>query len=170
MSGEIINKVARSPLQSIDLEAFYVPGERTRLDIKDQLFQGMVLREKDFRGFIKSNDWASFEGKHVAVQCSAEAIVPIWAYMLLSVALRPFAKTFFFGSLEEMEAWLFKTALDAVDWGKYENAKVVIKGCSKVNVPIATYVDVTCRLQPIASSIMFGEPCSTVPIYKKPKR
>lgn len=170
MSEEIINKVARSPLQTIDLEEFYVAGERISLDIKEQLFQGIALREKDFREFIKANDWASFEGKHVAIQCSADAIVPTWAYMLLSVALKPFAKTILFGSLEELETQLFKSTLDTIDWSKYENAKVVIKGCSKVKVPIATYVDVTSRLQPIASSIMFGEPCSTVPIFKRPKK
>ncbi len=170
MSEEIINKVARSPLQTIDLEEFYVSGERIRLDVKDQLFRGMVLREKDFREFIKSTNWASFEGKHVAIQCSVDAIVPTWAYMLLSVALKPYAKTILFGTLDELEAQLFKTALDAIDWSKYENAKVVIKGCSKVNVPIAAYVDVTSRLQPIVSSIMFGEPCSTVPIFKKSKK
>lgn len=169
MSEEIINKVARSPLQTIDLEELYVSGERINLDIKDQLFQGMILREKDFREFIKSTNWASFEGKHVAIQCSVDAIVPTWAYMLLSVALKPYAKTILFGSLEELEIQLFKSALDAIDWSKYENAKVVIKGCSKVKVPIAIYVDVTSRLQPIVSSMMFGEPCSTVPIFKKPK-
>lgn len=170
MNEEIINKVARSPLQTIDLEELYVSGERIVLDVKDQLFQGIALREKDFREFIKLNNWSVFEGKHVAIHCSVDAIVPTWAYMLLSAALRPFAKTILFGTLEELEAQLFKTALDAIDWSKYEDAKVVIKGCSKVNVPIAAYVDVTSRLQPIASSIMFGEPCSTVPIFKKPKK
>ncbi|HCR54856.1 MAG TPA: hypothetical protein DIW27_10595 [Cytophagales bacterium] len=169
MSEEIINKVARSPLQTIDLEELYVPGQRVTLDIKDQLFQEMILKEKDFRDFIKSNDWSIYKGKHVAIHCSADAIVPTWAYMLLAVALKPFATTIIFGSLEEMEAQLFKAKLDSIDWSVYQNGKVVIKGCSKVNVPVAVYVDVTSRLQPIASSIMFGEPCSTVPIFKKPK-
>jgi len=156
-------------LQTIDLEELYVPGQRVTLDIKDQLFQEMILKEKDFRDFIKSNDWSIYKGKHVAIHCSADAIVPTWAYMLLAVALKPFATTIIFGSLEEMEAQLFKAKLDSIDWSVYQNGKVVIKGCSKVNVPVAVYVDVTSRLQPIASSIMFGEPCSTVPIFKKPK-
>lgn len=170
MNEEIVNRVARSPLQTIDLEELYVPGERISFDIKNQLFQGMVLREKDFREFIKTNEWVKYEGKHVAIQCSADAIVPTWAYMLLSAALKPFAKTILFGSLEELETQLYKSTLDAIDWSKYENGKIVIKGCSKVKVPVATYVDVTSRLQPIASSIMFGEPCSTVPIFKRLKK
>jgi len=169
MSGQIINKVAKSALQTLDLEEFYVPGERIVFDLKDHLHQGLILKEKDFREFIKSNDWSTYTGKHVAIQCTADAIVPTWAYMLLSVALRPFAKTIIFGSLEELEVQLFKDALDKVDWNIYQDGKVVIKGCSTVNVPVATYVEVTNRLRPIATSIMFGEPCSTVPIFKKPK-
>lgn len=169
MSEPIINKVSRSVLQTIDLEEYYLPGERVSFDMKDQLFQGLVLKEKDFREFINANDWSTFEQKHVAIHCSVDAIVPTWAYMLLSVAMQPFAKTIIFGSEEELETQLFKTALDSIEWSKYENAKVVIKGCSKVNVPIATYVEVTNRLRPLASSIMFGEPCSTVPLFKKSK-
>ena len=169
MSGQIINKVAKSALQTLDLEEFYVPGERIVFDLKDHLHQGLILKEKDFREFIKSNDWSTYTGKHVAIQCTADAIVPTWAYMLLSVALRPFAKTIIFGSLEELEVQLFKDALGKVDWNIYQDGKVVIKGCSTVNVPVATYVEVTNRLRPIATSIMFGEPCSTVPIFKKPK-
>lgn len=169
MSDQIINKVSKSALQTIDLEQHYTSGERVSFDIKDQLHQGLVLKEKEFRDYIKSNDWSAYEGKHVAIHCSADAIVPTWAYMLLSVALRPFAKTIIFGSAEELEIQLFKDALNKIDWSAYQDGKVVIKGCSKVNVPMATYVEVTNRLRPIAASIMFGEPCSTVPIFKKSK-
>ena len=169
MSDQIINKVAKSALKTFDLEEFYTPGERLILDIKDQLYEGLILKEKDFREYIKSNDWSIFQGKHVAIQCTAEAIIPTWAYMLLTVALEPYAKSIIFGSLEELEIQIFKTALDKVDWSVFQDGKVVIKGCSKVKVPIATYVYVTNRLRPLASSIMFGEPCSTVPIYKKLK-
>ena len=169
MSEEIINKVASSALQTIDLESYYVPGERIVLDIKDQLFQGLVLKEKDFRDFIKSTDWTIYQGKHVAINCTADAIVPTWAFMLLSVALQPHAQTVIFGTAEDLEIKLFRSVLDQISWKKYENAKVVIKGCSKINVPVAIYVEVTNRLRPIASSIMFGEPCSTVPIFKMPK-
>lgn len=169
MSEEIVNKVANSVLQSIDLEEFYIPGERISFDIKDLLFQGQILKEKDFRDFIKANNWSAYQGQHVAIQCTADAIVPTWAYMLLSVALQPFAKTVIFGTEQELETQLFRSSLNAIDWLKYKNAKVVIKGCGKINVPVAIYVEVTNRLRPIAASIMFGEPCSTVPIFKKPK-
>lgn len=167
MSEPIVNKVAKSALQTFNLEELYTTGERISFDLKDQLYQGLVLKENDFREFIKSNDWSAYEGKHVSIQCSADAIVPTWAYMLLSVALKPFAKTIIFGNAEELEIQLFKEALDKVDWSTYQDGKVVIKGCSKVNVPVATYVEVTNRLRPIAASIMFGEPCSTVPIFKR---
>ena len=156
-------------MQTIDLEDFFVPGERVVFDIKDHLHQGLILKEKDFREFIKSNDWSAYKGKHVAIQCTADAIVPTWAFMLLSVALEPFAATIIFGTLEQLETQLFTSALNTVEWDKYKDGKVVVKGCSKVNVPTAIYVEVTNRLRPLAASIMFGEPCSTVPLYKKPK-
>jgi len=170
MSGEqIVNKVARSPLQNIDLEELYTPGERVLFDLRPLLFQELVLKEKDFRDFIKSNNWEEFHGKHVAIICSADAIVPTWAFMLLASALQPHAANVIFGNLDEMERILFAKALDKIDWEKYNGAKVVIKGCSKVEVPVSVYVDVTNRLRPLASSIMYGEPCSTVPIFKKLK-
>lgn len=170
MSGdEIVNKVARSPLQNIDLEELYTPGERVLFDIKPLLFQELILKEKDFRDFIKSNNWEEFHGKHVAITCSADAIIPTWAYMLLASALQPHVANVIFGNLEELERMLFVRALDQIDWKKYSGAKVVIKGCSKVEVPVSVYVEVTNRLRPLASSIMYGEPCSTVPIFKKLK-
>lgn len=167
MEGEIVNKVANSALKTFDLEELYTPGDRVVLDIKDQLYQGLVLREKEFRDFIKSHDWSAYKGKHVSIQCSADAIVPTWAYMLLSSALQPFVTTVIFGSSEQLETTLFTKKLDTVDWSAYKDAKVVIKGCSKVEVPVAVYVEATNRLRVQASSIMFGEPCSTVPIFKK---
>ncbi len=170
MSEEIINKVATSALKTFDLESFYEPGERMVLDIKDQLFQGQILKEKGFREFIEVKDWSVYEKKHVAIQCSAEAVVPTWAYMLLSSALTPFATTIIFGSLEDLEVMLFRKNLDQVNWSSFKEAKIVIKGCSKVSVPNTIYVEVTNRLAGIASSIMFGEPCSTVPIFKRKPR
>ena len=164
-----MNKVAASALITFDLEDYYQPGERVLLDIKDQLFQELILKEKDFREFIKVHDWASYKNKYVAIWCSADAIVPTWAYMLLAIALQPHASHVVFGTLEELEVDIFKSSLSAVDWSSYKDAKVVIKGCSKVNVPVATYVEVSRQLKPYASSMMFGEPCSTVPLYKKPK-
>ncbi len=166
---QIINKVANSPLVTFDLEEFYEPGERILLDIKDQLYEGLVLREKPFREFIKNFDWTQFENKFVAIDCSTDAIVPTWAYMLLAIALKPFAKRVVFGSLTDLEIENYRIALSKIDWSSFKDAKVVVKGCSKVDVPVAIYVDVADRLRPFANSIMFGEPCSTVPLFKRPK-
>lgn len=169
IAGDIVNKVAASTLTTFDLEDYYVPGDRILIDIHDQLFQGLILKEKDFREYVKTHDWSIYQGKLVAVTCSADAIIPTWAYMLLAVALQPFAQKIVFGSLEDLEISLFLASLKAIDWQQFRDAKVVIKGCSKVNVPAAIYVEATVRIRPYASSIMFGEPCSTVPLYKKPK-
>jgi len=167
--GQITNKVASSSLVTFDLEAYFKPGDRVLIDIKDQLFQELILKEKDFRDFIKATRWEDYRGKFVAINCSVDAIVPTWAYMLLAIALEPFAAKVVFGTLEELETAIFQERLKDVDWSLFKDAKVVIKGCSKVNVPVATYVDVTSRLRPYVSSIMYGEPCSTVPIFKKAK-
>jgi hypothetical protein len=167
--GQIVNRVANSSLVTFDLENYFVPGERLLLDIKDQLFQGLILKEQDFREFIKKTRWEEYRGKFVAIHCSVDAIVPTWAYMLLGVALEPFASKVVFGTLEELEVAIFQDSLKNVNWAQFKDSKVVIKGCSKVNVPVATYVDVTSRLRPFVSSIMYGEPCSTVPIFKKAK-
>lgn len=166
---EIINRVATSSLVTFDLETLYTKGDRVVYDIKNDLFQGLILREKDFRDHIKSNNWSGFQDKFVSIVCTADAIIPTWAYMLLAVALRPYARRIFFGSLEEMEKELFHEKLSAVDWEKYRGAKVVVKGCSDVQVPVSAYVETTFRLSSVASSVMYGEPCSTVPIFKAPK-
>ena len=166
---EIINRVAASPLVTFDLEELYTRGDRMVFDIKDQLFEGIILKEKDFRSFIKNHDWSQYQGKNIAIICSADAIVPTWAYMLLSVALQPFASSVIFGSLAELESHLFHQSLATINWQQYKDAKIVIKGCSKVAVPVSAYVEVTNRLRPITASIMFGEACSTVPLYKKSK-
>ncbi|MBS1505839.1 MAG: DUF2480 family protein [Bacteroidetes bacterium] len=169
MEEQIVNRVAASNLITFDLEELYPVGDRVSFDIKDLLFQGLILKEKDFRDFIKNHDWAQYTGKHVAVTCTADAIVPTWAFMVVAVALKPFASTVFFGSPDELENHLFMKKLDQVDWNKFLDAKVVVKGCSKVNVPVSAYVEVANRLQPLVSSLMFGEPCSTVPLFKRKK-
>jgi hypothetical protein len=166
---EIINRVSSSTLVTFDLEEYYTPGERVVIDIKDQLFQGLILREKDFREYIKQHDWSQYKNNFIAIQCSADAIVPTWAYMLLTIALEPYARRLIFGTQEELESQLFREKLATIDWSVFKDAKVVIKGCSKVNVPVSAYVETTNKLRPLAASLMFGEPCSTVPLYKKPK-
>lgn len=167
---EIVNRVAESSLVTLDLEQYYQLGDRILMDIKDQLYEGLILREKEFREFIKSHDWSIYQDKFVAITCSADAIIPTWAYMLVAISLRPFARTIEFGTLEQLEKKLFQQALSEVNWEQYRDAKVVVKGCSKVNVPASAYVWAVAQLQPLASSLMFGEACSTVPLYKRKRK
>lgn len=166
---DITNKVSTSALVTIDLEEFYPAGERVLLDIKDQLFQGLMLREKDFREFIKTNDWNKYQNKYVAIYCSADAIIPTWAFMLVASALEPFAKNYVFGNLEQLETVLYQDLLSKLDLKPYKDARIVIKGCGKLPVPTAAYVEMMRLLRPLAKSIMYGEPCSTVPLYKQAK-
>jgi hypothetical protein len=166
----IVNRVASSSLITFDIEQLYQPGERALIDIKDQLFQELILREKDFREYVKSHDWSQYQNKYVAITCTTDAIVPVWAYMLIATALSPFAKKIVFGSLEQLEERLLLDQLSTINWESYQSSKVVIKGCSKIYVPASLYVEVVNRLMPHVSSIMFGEPCSTVPLYKRPKQ
>jgi hypothetical protein len=169
LAEEIKNKVAESGIITIDLEQFIVSGERVVLDIKPLLFQEVILKEKDFREFIKNNTWSVYQDKYVALTCSNDSIVPTWAYMLLTLALEPYAKKIFFGSLQELETILFEEALSKLNLDTYKNARVVIKGCSTNTIPLNAYVRLTNLLKPVVKSIMYGEPCSTVPLYKSPK-
>lgn len=164
---EIVNRVSNSALVTLDLEDLYQPGERVLFDIKPFLFQEIALREKEFRDAVKTHDWTQYKDKYVAVTCSADAIVPTWAYMLLSSALQPVARQVIFGTLQDLEEILFRQKLEEIDWDQYQNSKVVIKGCSKVEVPVSAYLEAVNRLRPRVSSIMYGEPCSTVPIFKR---
>jgi len=166
---EIVNKVAQSGIITVDLEAYYPEGKRVLLDIKPLLFQELILKEKDFREFIKNEDWAKYRDCYVAITCSNDAIVPTWAYMLLALALEPHAKKTVFGSLETLETVLFDEIIQKLDTSKFKDARVVIKGCGEKPVPVSAYVAITEKLKPLAKSIMYGEPCSTVPLYKQPK-
>lgn len=166
---EILNRVAVSGIVSLDLEELYHPGERILYDIKDNLWQGMILREKDFREFLKSHDWTQYQGKNVAIICSEDAIVPTWAYMLIAVQLERYANSVVFGDLDALESKLFADAIHKLNLEEFTGKRVVVKGCSKVSVPISAYVEISRLLKPVVQSLMFGEPCSTVPIYKKPK-
>lgn len=169
MEDIIINKVATSGLITFDLEDLYDKNERVIYDLKDNLFMGMILKEKDFREFLKTHDWSQYTGKNVAIICSEDAIIPTWAYMLLALKLEPVANGVVFGDLAALEDKLFYDAIAKVNPEDYRDARVVVKGCSKVPVPTAAYVEITRKLQPVAQSLMFGEPCSTVPLYKRPK-
>jgi len=169
MENQIINKVAESGIVTIDLEEYYPKGERVLFDIKDLLFQGLILKEKDFREFIKSEDWDKYKNKYVAITCSADAIVPTWAFMLLAIHLEPVAKKVVFGNLETLETILYNDIFSKINIEQYKDTRIVIKGCGNLPVPKAAYVEITRLLRPVAKSIMYGEPCSTVPLYKKAK-
>lgn len=167
MQEEIINKVAQSGLVSLDLEDFYDEGERVVYDLKDNLYMGLILKEKDFREFLKTHDWTQYQGKNVAITCTEDAIVPTWAYMLLAIQLESYANILVFGDLEDLENKLYQDALSKINPADYAGKRVVVKGCSKVPVPTSAYVEITRLLKPHVLSLMFGEPCSTVPLYKK---
>lgn len=163
----IINKVAQSGLVTLDPASFYPEGERVIYDIKDNLYMGLILREKDFRQFVKGHDWAQYTGKNVGVTCTADAIVPAWAYMLLANRLAPFAREVVFGNEDVLETVLFEKELAKANFEQYRDQRIVLKGCGDIGVPTSAYVELTKRLTPVAKSLMFGEPCSTVPIYKR---
>ncbi len=163
----IENKVAASGLLTLNLEELFDPTERVKLDIKPWLFRELILKEKEFREHVKLHNWNLYQNKFVVFECSTDAIVPTWAYMLLSVAIQPFAKRYFFGSTETFNVILFQEAIDKIDVSIYQDARVIVKGCSDIPVPVNAYVSITAKLLPVAKSIMYGEACSNVPIYKK---
>ncbi len=167
MSEEIINRVANSKLVTFDLEDFYPKGERILFDISQWLMEGIVLREKDFRENAKSHDWSRYAGCYVALHCSTDAIVPGWAYILLSLHLAPFANKVTVGSLEDLESILYAEILQNMDFSEYADKPVIIKGCAHKPIPGNAYVLLAQKLQPLAKSIMYGEACSSVPLFKR---
>lgn len=169
MPGEIINRVANSKLVTLDLEDYYPEGDRIRLDIEKWLYQGIILKEKDFRAFVDSHDWHQYHGKYVAVMCSSDAIIPSWAYLLISVSLSPYARKFVVGDLELLENMIFQDVIEAIDIDQFEGIPVIIKGCSNKQIPESAYALLTKNLLPKVSSLMFGEACSSVPLFKKKK-
>jgi hypothetical protein len=169
METEFVNKVANSGLITINLENYYPLGERILLDIKDQLFMGMVLKEKDFRQFIKEHDWQQYQGKFVAVTCSVDAIIPTWAYMLVASKLTGIAKKIVFGTLATLETVLWENVLTEFPTEEFRDQKIVIKGCGDLPIGADAYLTLTSKLVEVASSVMFGEPCSTVPVFKAKK-
>ncbi len=168
MAEEIVNKVAASGLITIDLEEFYTRGKRITFDLKPHLFQELILREKDFREFLNAEDWSKYKDAYVALFCSTDSIIPTWAYMLLATKLQPFAKRVVFGNLEFLESTLYNEILkEKINPADYTDKRVVIKGCGKLPVPTQAYVELTNILRPVVKSIMYGEPCSTVPVFKR---
>ncbi|MGO3183940.1 MAG: DUF2480 family protein [Aequorivita sp.] len=167
MSEEIINRVANSKLVTFNLEDIYPKGERIAFDISSWLLEGIVLREGEFREKAKEHDWGQYQDKFVALFCSTDAIVPGWAYLLLSLHLAPYSKKVTVGSLEELESILFAELLKDLDISEYQDKPIIIKGCAHKPIPQNAYVLLAQKLQPIAKSIMYGEACSSVPLFKK---
>jgi hypothetical protein len=167
MQDAIVNKVAERGLVTLDLEDYYPKDDVAVFDLKDYLFMGMILKEKDFRTALQNINWSQYENKNIGLTCSADAIIPMWAYMLVASYLRPFAKEILFGNKEAAVAALILKNLAKLNGEDFTDKRVVIKGCGDVQIPEAAYIEITSKLRPFAKSIMYGEPCSTVPIYKK---
>ena len=164
----IVNKVAESGIITLDLAPFIPTDDIALFDLKPFLFREMILREKDYRAALQTHDWKQYTGKHVAVTCSAEAIIPVWAYMLAASYLQPVAGSVYYGTIEALVNSLIQARINEINVDEYKDKRVVIKGCGDTPIPEAAYLAVTQHLRPVVKSLMYGEPCSTVPIYKKP--
>lgn len=168
MEDVIVNKVAESGLITLDLEEYYPKEETGVFDLKDHLFMGLILKEKDYREALKNLDWSIYQNKNVAVTCSADAVIPMWAYMLAASYLQPVAKEVVFGNEDFLHRTLFLKNLSKINIAGFADKRVVVKGCGDKSISETAYVEITKLLRPVVKSIMYGEPCSTVPIYKSP--
>ena len=169
MAEEIVNRVANSKLITFNLEDYYPEGERVLFDVKDWLLEGFVLRESEFREQAKNHDWSQYEGKFIALSCSSDAIIPAWAFMLLATYLQPYAKKVITGDLETLETVLYTDVISKLDVSELQDKPVIVKGCAHKPVPKNAYLLLIEKLQPVVKSLMYGEACSSVPLYKKPK-
>ncbi|CAM1370002.1 conserved protein of unknown function [Tenacibaculum soleae] len=169
MIEEITNRVANSKLITVDLEDYYPKGQRIVFDIKDWLYEELILREKDFREQVKNHDWSQYKNNYVALTCSSDAIIPSWAYLLLTAHLSEFANKIVVGNLELLETVIYQEIILKLDTTQFTNKPVIIKGCTNKPIPASAYTFLITKIQPIAKTIMFGEACSTVPLYKKTK-
>lgn len=167
MSKDIVNRVEKSKLISIDLEDYYMPGERHQIDLKDWLVDELYLKEKEFRTAVKNHNWNKYKNAFVAINCSSNAVIPPWAYMLISTQLSSYAKKTVIGNLIDLEAKIFEDEIEKIDLQSFNNKSIVIKGCSNNKVPTSIYYMFSAKLMPIAKSIMYGEACSSVPVFKK---
>jgi len=163
----ILNRVAKSPLITIDLESFYPSGKRVVFDIATWLHKGLILKEKDFRKHVSQHNWENYTNTYVALNCSKDVIIPSWAYLLISSNLTPFAKCVVVGDLNLLETIIFTEIINDIDTKQYINKPIIIKGCANKPIPHTAFISLITKLQPVAKSIMYGEACSTVPIFKK---
>lgn len=166
---EIENKIAKSHLKTIDLEDYYPRDERIFFDLKQILWQGQILREAEYREFLKHHDWTKYQNKYVAIDCTVDAVIPSWAYLLLTTYLQPYAKKVVKGDLDSLETFIYQDIIGQIPIQEFIDQSLLIKGCSNVQIPDQAYVYLIQRLQPVAKSIMFGEACSTVPLFKQKK-
>jgi hypothetical protein len=167
MEDIIVNKVAESDIQTLDLEKYFPVGEVMVFDLKDLLYKELILKEKDYRENLKNIDWSVYRDKYVSLACSADAIIPLWAYMLAMSYLQPVAQEVFLGDQRFLQEILFLRNLWKINPGEFEGKRVIVKGCGEKQVPAIAYAEITKILRPVAKSIMYGEPCSTVPVFKK---
>ena len=167
MEDIIINKVAQSGIITFELEKYYPKQVIVEFDLKEYLFMELILKEKDFREAMKNLDWSIYQDKYIALCCSADAIIPVWAYMLVTSLLEPYTNEIFFGNKEAALNALFVKNLAEVQKSEFADKRLVIKGCGDVKIPEAAYIEITRKLRPVVKSLMYGEPCSTVPVYKK---
>ena len=167
MSEPIINKVAESGLITLDLEEYYPKDDILLFDLKPFLFMEMILKEKDFRQALQQHEWSLYTDKIVAVTCTADAVIPVWAYMLVATYLQPIAKEVIMGDIESARKQVFLKNIEAINESAFSDQRVVVKGCGDLPIGEYAYMEITKKLRPVAKSIMYGEPCSTVPVYKK---
>ncbi|QHI37195.1 hypothetical protein IMCC3317_25730 [Kordia antarctica] len=167
MADEIINRIAQSKLVTINLEDYYPVGERVLFDISDWLLEGLILREKDFRKYVAEYDWSKHQGHYVSLVCATDAIIPAWAYMLVSVHLTPFVEKVIIGTLENLETSIYQDIISKLDVSSYQDTPIIIKGCANKPIPDNAYTMIISKLHGVAKSIMYGEACSSVPLYKR---
>ena len=165
--SDIVNRVAQSKLITFDLEDYYPQGKRVVFDVKDWLYEGFILKEKEFRAHVANHDWEQYTDAYIALSCSTDAIIPGWAYMLIASKLQPYAKTVVVGNLEELETSLYQSIIESIDVSSFKDQMVIVKGCSNKPVPPNAYVWITAKIQTVAKSVMYGEACSSVPLFKR---
>jgi len=169
MKEEIINKVSQSKLITFNLEEYYPEGKRVQFDIKDWLFEEFILKEKEFRDFAKNHNWEQYQGQYVSLQCSTDAIIPAWAFMLITSYLTPFAKQIIIGNLEQLETAIYQNIINQLDFSHLKDQLVIIKGCADKPIPQNAYIMLVEKIQPLVKSVMYGEACSSVPLFKRKK-
>ena len=169
MADTIVNRIAESSIITFDLEDLYQIGERKSIDLSQWLYEGLILKEKEYRAHLNAHEWSSYQDQFISLHCSTEAILPAWAFLLLTTYLQPFARKVVIGSIQDLEVQLFSEEIQLLDVTPFKDKPVIIKGCSDKTVPQDAYAKLITKLQPVVKSLFFGEACSSVPLYKRKK-